>query len=430
MAPDATESTARRPPKSLGEGLVVRSARPDDLEAIVALEVAAFGASDEPGVRAHLATDAALADWAVVTAPPSPTSGGPDRIVSASSLIRHRMALDGIEFDAGQIEYVATDPTYQRRGLVRAQFAWHHRRATDRGDLALFIGGIPSLYRRFGYGYGLDYPAVRVPPNLDTIQRPDLQVRLATDADQPAIRTLDRRRPTTGLRVVRDDEAWAVINATSHANAWEQLWVAYRGDHLAGWFRTQRKPEDGRVYLPTAMVGDDEPASTTLALIAHARAVAGTDTLIVWDIADSRFSTHLEELPELGPALKHDHAIYVRVPDPVALLDALRPVLSERFAASRYAARDGELVLSFYDSAVALDLAGGQVTGVRDVPGIEDPSGVAGVGIAPDWFGALVFGRFGAIGLAARADDVTLGRARGLMEALFPARPADVVGEF
>jgi len=107
-----------------------------------------------------------------------------------------------------------------------------------------------------------------------------------------------------------------------------------------------------------------------------------------------------------------------------------RQVLSARFGASRYAERDGELVLSLYDRGVALDLTGGAVAGVRAVPGIEDPFATGDVGIAPDWFGALVFGRWGAIGLERRADDVSLGRRRGLMEVLFPRIDADVIGDF
>ncbi len=64
------------------------------------------------------------------------------------------------------------------------------------------------------------------------------------------------------------------------------------------------------------------------------------------------------------------------------------------------------------------------------MPGIEDPFAHEGVGVPPDWFGALVFGRWGAIGLEQRVDDVVLSRRRGLMEVLFPPRPSDVVGDF
>ncbi len=112
----------------------------------------------------------------------------------------------------------------------------------------------------------------------------------------------------------------------------------------------------------------------------------------------------------------------------VRLLDALRPVLSERLAASRYGERDDTVHLSLYATGVELVLSGGAVTEVLPAPGIEDPFDEVGVGIAPDWFGALVLGRWGAQGLAERIDDVTLGRRAGLMEALFPRLDADVVG--
>ena len=439
-----------RAPEPLGDGLVLRSARADDIEAIVALVVSAFGASDEPGVRGHLSTARALSDWTVVTAPSDgpgrsgrsgPAAPGPrPRIVAASGLLAHEMVLDGVAFPAGQVEYVVTDPAFRRRGLVRGQFAWHHRRADERGDLALFITGIPYLYRRFGYGYGIDYPTIRVPgPSIiESRAGPELTVRTATDDDLPAIRRLDSTRSSSGLRVRRDDAAWQVITTICRANDFEQSWVLSRVDPestietVVGWFRTQRKPEHDRCYLAAAAIDAGEPASSTLAMIRHAGTVAGDDTLVVWDIPDTAYGGHLVELGdrgELGQPMNLDHGIYVRVPDPVALLDHLRPLLSSRLTGTRYADRDGRLVLSLYDSGVALDLVGGQVATVRAVPGVEDPFAVGGVGIAPDWFGALVFGRLGAIGLESRADDVTLGRRRGLMEVLFPRRPSDVVAD-
>jgi hypothetical protein len=48
------------------------------------------------------------------------------------------------------------------------------------------------------------------------------------------------------------------------------------------------------------------------------------------------------------------------------------------------------------------------------------------VGVAPDWFPALVLGRWGARGLAARVDDVLLGDHAPVMDVLFPALPADI----
>ncbi len=420
-------------PVTLPGGLVLRSAATDDIEAIVALETGAFGSSDEPGVRAYLAAPGAVGDWTVVV--------DDNRVVATSGLLAHRLELDGCRFPGGQIEYVVTHPDVQRRGLVRAQFAWHHRRAAERGDQALFITGIPYLYRRLGYGYGLDYPPFLLPtsePASGTVARatvpdagsPDFRLRPAAARDLDAIRALDGLRPATGLRVERDADAWATIAAICAPDTFEHLTVAERGGRIVGWMRTQDKPEDDRVYLSSAAVDPAESVTTARAMVDRARYDAGRHVLVVFDQPDTRFGRDVRDAPDFGDPARHDHGIYVRVPDPVALLDTLRPVLSARFGASRYAERDGELVLSLYDRGVALDLTGGAVAGVRAVPGIEDPFATGDVGIAPDWFGALVFGRWGAIGLERRADDVSLGRRRGLMEVLFPRIDADVIGDF
>jgi predicted N-acetyltransferase YhbS len=412
------------------EGFALRPARGADIEAIVALEVAAFGLADQPAVRAHLGDPASLADWVVVE---DQASG---RIVSSCGLLAHRMVLDGVEFPGGQVEYVATDPEFQRRGLVRAQFDWHHRRSAARGDLAQFITGIPYLYRRFGYGYGLDHPLIRIPPAsileaaaADPVAAA-VAVRPATEADRVAIMAIDAERSPAGLRVERDQIAWNVVFAMSQDNAFEHLQVAERDEQVVGWMRTQHKPNDGRVYLLPSLVRADQPPSTTLALVAAARGEAGDDVLVVFESPATLYSQHLAELTELGGTLRHDHGIYTRVPDPMALLDRLRPVLEARLSSSRYADRAGELIISLYGAGVAMTYERAEVTDLRRVDGIEDPYANGDVGVAPDLFGALVFGRFGAVGLEQRADDVTLGRHRGLMEVLFPQFESDVIGDF
>ncbi len=393
----------------------------------MALEVAAFGPSDEPGVRAHLGDPATLDHWSVVE------ELATGRLVSTCGLLAHRMVLDGVELPGGQVEYVATDPAFQRLGLVRAQFDRHHQRSAARGDLAQFITGIPYLYRRFGYGYGLDHPLIRIPPPSVAAPEPrtsGVTVRPATDADRDAISAIDAERGAAGLRVERDRTAWDVLFAMCRDNAYEHLHVAERDGQVVGWTRTQHKPDDGRMYLLPSLVRADQPATTTLAMVADARRRAGDDVLVVFDSPNTTYSRHLGELTELGGTLRHDHGIYTRVPDPVALLDRLRPVLSARLASSDEANRSGELAISLYGSGVALRFARGAVQDVSAVPGIEDPYAHGDVGVAPDLLGALVFGRFGAVELEQRADDVTLGHQRRLMEVLFPQLEADVIGDF
>ena len=47
--------------------------------------------------------------------------------------------------------------------------------------------------------------------------------------------------------------------------------------------------------------------------------------------------------------------------------------------------------------------------------------------MAPDWFPALVLGRWGASGLAERTDDTELGDHATVMDVLFPPLPNDLV---
>jgi len=80
------------------DGFALRPARVADVEAIVSLEVGAFGPSDEPGVRAHLGDPATLGDWVVVE------QAETGRIVSTCGLLAHHMVLDGVAFPGGQVE--------------------------------------------------------------------------------------------------------------------------------------------------------------------------------------------------------------------------------------------------------------------------------------------------------------------------------------
>ena len=121
---------------------------PADRDDLVELYETAFGEQDGPDVRAFLADPRILEAWSVVC--------DGSKIASAIGRIDHRMQLDGLEFVTAQIEYVATDDAYQRRGLVAAQMAWHHDACLEAGIDVQMIGGIPYFYRRFGYGYGLE----------------------------------------------------------------------------------------------------------------------------------------------------------------------------------------------------------------------------------------------------------------------------------
>ena len=97
---------------------------------------------------------------------------------------------------------------------------------------------------------------------------------------------------------------------------------------------------------------------------------------------------------------------------------------------SEHAGSAGTLEISLYSRGIAIDYERGVVGEIRPIAGVEDPTDADGIGVAPDWFPALVLGRWGAREIARRVDDVIIARDHRLMDTLFPARRSDVAGDF
>ncbi|WP_249523701.1 hypothetical protein, partial [Modestobacter marinus] len=118
---------------------------------------------------------------------------------------------------------------------------------------------------------------------------------------------------------------------------------------------------------------------------------------------------------------------YVRVPDPGALLAALRPVLSRRFTAAGIDRGGIDVVVSTYRASWRLpvtdDGLGAVVAGGR----LQAPGTARGAGVAPDQLGALLFGPHGMHGLSRTRPDVYPGRDADLYEQLFPPLRADLL---
>lgn len=411
-----------RAARDLGDGLRLRAATEADLDGILAVETAAFGPSDGADLQARTETGDGPAHWAVVV---DTTEG--DRVVSASGLFGLDLSLDGRPVPVGQVEWVATYPEHQRRGLVRAQFDFHHERARELGHLATVVAGIPYLYRRFGYGYGIDPPRLFLFPPSATERLGSgspATLRDATDTDIPRLLELDAERQA-GLIAVRTPATWRrhLAAGRGERSDAERFVVAEEDGMVTGWARLARNTTEGRVYL---LPGIAVSAAATDALMIEALRWSGESDLILVAFASSS-PVYQSRLEQVATALDlRIPGYYTRVADPVALLDHLRPLLSGRLSASSLSDDRGTLEISLFNRGVALDHEAGEVTAVRAIPGVEDPIGDFGACVAPDWFGALVFGRWGAAGLADRADDVSLGAHAPILGALFPRVASDL----
>ncbi len=158
MSTSATEQGAVL--RDLGDGLVLRRGRVEDAEALAEFNAVVNSVTENRDDEVyHWTLDMMngelpnfdASDFTIV----EDTRTG--AIVSTLNLISQTWSYDGVEFAAGRIELVGTDPDYRRRGLVRAQMDVVHEWSAQRGEKVVGITGIPWYYGQFGYELAMDH---------------------------------------------------------------------------------------------------------------------------------------------------------------------------------------------------------------------------------------------------------------------------------
>jgi predicted N-acetyltransferase YhbS len=410
-------------PRRLPSGLVLRLATAVDLDQIGGLLVARGNEYDAEDHR--LVVQDPQAGWgtcAVVV--------DGDRVVSTATLLDEALELvaagQSVQFPAGQVELVATDPAYEGRGLVRELMGWAHHLSAARGHVLQVMIGIPYFYRLFGYTYAIDIPAHRPlsrPPTRDTLV--GLTVRPATTADLPEVwRLQGHAQQTAALRMLHSPPRWQWLIDRQGSTTW----VVERsspggGVEVVATGRTT-PPEDDAMLAELAAT--DRAAALAMVAHAHRLAVAVDDqaTLVVWDRPGTITGEVVDAL--CGPAPRQAEQYYVRVPDGVALLDRLRPVLDVRLALASVQ-MPAEVVLSTFRRHVRMPIVGGRLGPPRAGGTMQSPGAFGGAGVAPDQLGPLLLGPHGIVGLSERHPDVYPGPHPDLMAALFPPVSADLL---
>ncbi len=383
-------------------GLVLRTARPEDLDQIAALLTDRGEPAD--AVDHRLVVEDPDAGWeacAVVV--------DGDKVVSTATLLDETLVLDGVEIPAGQVELVATDRDYEGRGLVRALMGWAHERSAARGQLVNVMLGIPYFYRLFGYTYAIPISDTR--PVAGEPDGAGHTLRQAGVEDIPTMARLqDAEQARADLRMPHSPALWRWLIARDGSTQWL---VERDGEPVATGRTTP--PEEGVRLCEVAAV--DEAAAHALLALTGATEVTERPGSVAGEALE----------PFLGAAPEEANCYYVRIGDPIALLEHLRPVFGRRLVEGGFGDRDGEAVVSFYRSHVRLPFEAGEVGPVVAGGRMQSPGVAGGAGVAPDLLASLLFGPHGLRGLTARQPDVYPGPNADLMQTLFPPVCADLM---
>jgi len=393
------------------DGIVLRGAREDDLEQILELTAARGGPEDLPEARAAFTHAEGHRQFYVAY--------DGDRLASVLTLWQENIRLGSTRLPAGQMDFVATATDYEHRGLARDLVTIAHGVSAERGDILQILVGIPYFYRQFGYRYVLPMPGhytVRPDTRIDVPE--GITVRDATKADLDTLESLqDRVQAGAIVAMGHSDATWEWMFSSETVT----LRLAEREGKAIGTARVA--PEEDDEHRALSEVATSE-VGVVHALIEDARGASAARTVQVTERADGTVRSALSGLAEHGDS---GDEFLLRIPDPVALLEAVRSELSQRLATSPFAKETGELLISFYSSSATLTYDNGSITGIAPGPAMQGPVHGGGSGVPPDLVADLVFGPHGAEALDDLYPDLNLGRRRGLMSVLFPPQSADIL---
>jgi GNAT superfamily N-acetyltransferase len=445
----ATSATYRR---DLGDGLVLRWSTGEDTEKIAQLVSHVFRSSaEEPAntrigdtVRRLMRGDHPLmgpGDYGLI----EDTSKEGHPVVACTCLWRQDWEYEGIRFQIGRPEIVASDPNYRRRGLIRALFEMVHARSEAEGHLVQAITGIPYFYRQFGYEYALDLGGRRATPlsfihRLKEGEQEPYTLREATADEIPFIQTCYNRRRASSIvwTSVPDQywqyeiEAWKANperDRTSSIQIIQDVENAPKGFLMAS---TRRWGRDLGIWILEVADGVNwlalvPPVLRALQIYGQQVPTHKPDVEPLSEISFMLGRTHpvYDALGEtLAPRYEPPYAWYVRVRDLPAFLKLITPVLEKRLENSVVTGYTGELKLDFYRGGLRMVFKDGHLATAEhwDVP-IYDSN--AGAGFTALIFLQLLFGHRSLDELRYAFPEVWVNpESEVVLNALFPARPS------
>lgn len=441
--------------RELADGLVLRSAMPEDTDALVDLQERAFANPDKEE------RDIYIGGWTRdLMSGNHPTFKPQDflvaqdtktgALVSCVCLLSQTWTMDGIAFQVGRPEIVCTDKAYRNRGLVREQFRVIHEWSAQRGEIVQAITGIPFYYRQFGYEYAIHLVAPRqtfVPqqiPEAKAGTAEKFRLRRATENDLAFVAALYAQSAERSLlHCVRDEKMFAyelfVENHPLSGNiSWWDIVETVNGERV-GILGHRRYVHQGRhtiacfELLPQfawSVVAPDVLRTLAREAVNYDSQDKQPLAKLVWFLGENH--PFYKTLSENVSPFFGGYAWYVRVPDLVAFLQHIAPVLEKRLAASEYRMFSDSLRVHFYPHGFEMIFENGELQTVQAWRATAGDFGQSGFGNAafPDkTFLKMLFGYRNRAELAAMYPDCLTdgGKTDALLDVLFPKCETNIV---
>ena len=367
------------------------------------------------------------------------------KIVSSMCLISQTWTYGGIPFKLGRLEFVATEPDYRRRGLVRKQFDVIHAVSAQRGELMQGITGIPWYYRLFGYEMALDLEANRI---LDGVHIPTrkkgqpetCRLRARSTDDIAFIQELYQYAADRQVFACpRSGSMWAYeFNGRSEGSGAQFEWTII--EDLAGtrlgyvgclpnwvffdnfWVtQLELKPGIGYLYLMPSLLRALWAKAKKTPVVKNGRNKKAKGIIFTLGRDHQAYTA----MPKSVLRNEDPYAWYIRIPDVIAFLRHIQPALEKHLVGTVAEAYTGELKLNFYRSGLRMKFEVGRISDISGwcADSVEDGDAQ----FTSSTFWQLVCGRCRTNELTLRfADCSATDNAAVLLDCLFPPFTGEV----
>ena len=313
--------------------------------------------------------------WCIV----DPANDG--KIVSGVFLIPQVWRYEDIELSVGRPEIVGTLPEYRRRGLVRELFHVLHDYSEKQGQLLQVITGIPHFYRQFGYGFAVELGSRgQIPlsaiPKLGKDHKSKFSLRPAEEADIPSLVAIDAYEAKSFLlSAVHDETMWRydlLQRDTKSAISYETFMILNEAEVAVGYISISRNlNSDTSINIWRWVIGENANYLETFEDILRAlkdKYQAENSSIVALDIPSS-INPVVVQLMKRNRGMyvsSRMYAWYLRIPDHVAFINAISPVLERRLIGSSARGYTGNLRINFYQSDdLLIEFRAGKIADVR-----------------------------------------------------------------
>ncbi len=370
-------------PINLGDNLILRFARPEDVDALAEFNARIF--EDEGvghGIRGLMSgrhPTVKASDFTVVE------DTCTNKIVSSMTLISQTWAYRGIPFKFGRPEVVVTEPEYRRRGLVRKQFEVIHALSASRRELIQGITGIPWYYRQFGYEMAMDVDGGRGVagvhlPKLKDGDSETYMLRPAVDDDHAFIREVyDLASPRQPFAVLRSEAEWNYeFSGRSEKDFAHLKWLIIEtaARERLGYVQYYPWIEDNALYIVQMELKSGVGYLNLMPSVLRGLWKIAQTTAKWGNHQNHELETLMLELGRTHPAyhallgnkvyVREPYGLYIRIPDLVAFLRQIQPALEKNLVGTSAEGYNGELKLNYYRSGVQLKFNDGKITDISN----------------------------------------------------------------